>query len=317
MRRGSARGRRGRLLDQVAGAGDPVDRGRARARAVRRRVMPRWTPPASVLCVDVRMEDLDGDGRAQSCASAARASSRVSHTTRAGVRRPERLRRAASPRPRPSAPSGLNAGTGSRRPRPRRRARRARWTASRTTAATARAARSGVGEHRNAGLAEPRRARVDDPSGVAVSASTAGRRAAPSSSTGSTASGSSQQVDGEQIDPVGARRRPRAPRRRSRPGRPVSTGLRWKVIGGRSSPSAVRSRPAAARACATPCDAELVGEQQAGARLAGHDADARARVRGRRTSRSACAASTSCGHVVDDHRARLREGGAGHAPAAR
>ena len=63
-------------------------------------------------------------------------------------------------------------------------------------------------------------------------------------------------------------------------------------------------------------NAELVGEQQPGAGLAGHDADARSGVRGNPHEPQRLRGVDELRHVVDDHGARLSERGAGHAPAA-
>ena len=63
-------------------------------------------------------------------------------------------------------------------------------------------------------------------------------------------------------------------------------------------------------------NAELVGEQQPGPGLAGHDADARCGVRGDPHEPQRLRGVDELRHVVDDHGARLSERGAGHAPAA-
>ena len=81
-----------------------------------------------------------------------------------------------------------------------------------------------------------------------------------------------EQVDGEQRRFPARRPTVSSTAANVSPGRPVSTGFRWKVIGGNSSPS--RSREAAVQLRHAHAEApELVGEQQTRPRLAGDDPD--------------------------------------------
>ena len=148
-------GRR-RLLEQVAGARDPVDR-------VERAVE---APSSAIAQVDaaglglvqhVGMEHLDDD-RAPSQLERPRASACVAQTTRAGARIPELLDEAASP---VFVPGGSSRPSDRVRGRPARPGgrRRARCCASRTTAATARAAaRESAARQRARERREPPRA---------------------------------------------------------------------------------------------------------------------------------------------------------------